>query len=494
MVATVQQDVRLPPGGGACVSCHRRSGLGLAEGGQRALNITGPSLFNASEVAPVRPAYDEGTLARALIQGIAANGKPLSDLMPRYEMTGEDVVALSRYLRALGAADAAGVTADEILFASIIVPDVDESEREALELVIPRYFAAKNAGTRQEKRRAAASERHVYGLKRYRAYRHWRHVFWRLEGKPETWSAQLEELYAATPPFALVSGSIGNHARLVSEFCEQKRLPCVLPMTDSAPPGSPAFYTLYFSRGIRLEAEVIASHLSREVNTAPEGMLLLYSDDEAGQMAQQAVLQRLPDTARAHTVPLALQPAQVPSVADWERMFSIARPSTTILLVTAGQLRNLTSPKLASRLRRQKIFTVESLTDWSGVPRADAIAPRVWHVYPYALPKPGGSQFPREDIWLRSNELDVSDVPSAVKVLLACKALGMALSDIQSVFSRDYLLESLEHSLDSNLITSLFPRMSLGPDQRFLSQGAYLARLGTVNGKITASSGDWVQP
>lgn len=494
VTATVQQDVRLPAGGGACVTCHRRSGLGLAEGGQRALNITGPSLFHASDVAPIRPAYDQGTLARALIRGIGASGEPLSDLMPRYQMTGEDVVALARYLRSLGEEDDPGITGDEILLASVITPDASTAEREALELVIPRYLAAKNAGTRQEQRRAVASERHTYGLKRYRAYRHWKHEFWQLEGRPGTWGAQLERYYSAAPPFALVSGSLGSHASVVNEFCERHAVPCILPMTDLPPSGDSGFYSLYFSRGVQLEAAVIANYLSRDSQAVSRGPLVIYEDDESGRAAREVVLHHVPADTRRRAVSFGLRPGSVPSVADWERMLSAAPSSTTVLFVSAHQLQNLVSPKLDSRLQRRRIFTIESLTDWSAVPNDAAIIDLVWHAYPYALPRQGRSQFPREDIWLRSRGLDLSDTPSAVKVLFACKALGMALSDIESNFSRDYLLESLEHALDSNLITSLFPRMSLGPDQRFLSQGAYLARLGLVNGKITATSGDWVQP
>ena len=45
VIATVQGDVAVTGAIVACVGCHKRSGLGVSEGGRRALAITGPALF-----------------------------------------------------------------------------------------------------------------------------------------------------------------------------------------------------------------------------------------------------------------------------------------------------------------------------------------------------------------------------------------------------------------------------------------------------------------
>jgi hypothetical protein len=44
----------------------------------------------------------------------------------------------------------------------------------------------------------------------------------------------------------------------VQEFCEEERLPCLFPNVE-APAGSASdFYRVYFSRGVLLEAQLIA--------------------------------------------------------------------------------------------------------------------------------------------------------------------------------------------------------------------------------------------
>jgi hypothetical protein len=492
--ATVQQDVPLPPGAGACVSCHRRSGLGLAEGGERALNITGSSLFRASDVAPVRPAYDDALLMRAIVAGIDANGEKLSDLMPRYQMTADDASALAQYLRSLGTSDAPGVTDVDLYIATIITPDSTEDERLALETIIPEYVAVKNGGTRQEQRRSVASARHFYGIKRYQAHREWKHSFWYLEGEPETWRAQLQQLYKESPPFAILSGSIGGQANIVHDFCEQFQIACILPMTDVPPPTEEGFYSLYFSSGVRLEAQVIADYMIASTTTDGAGALLLYNDDPGGNTAKETVLEQLSGRDAASVTPYRIETGRVLSVLEWTRLLQASSAETLILLVSSAQLQNLMSPKLDVGILPGTIFTVEAITDWSHSPIAPAVANRVMHVYPYSLPVPGRTHFPREDVWLKTRGIKLADDITAAKVLFACKAFGMALADIQSNFTREYLLESLEHALDSSFLTSLYPRTTLGPDQRFLSRGAYLTSLVDRQGQIVVTNGSWIQP
>ena len=44
-------------------------------------------------------------------------------------------------------------------------------------------------------------------------------------------------------------------------------------------------------------------------------------------------------------------------------------------------------------------------------------------------------------------------------------------------YSREYLIETLEHMLDGSKMTTLFPVTTLGTGQRFLAKGAYVLRL-----------------
>ena len=52
-----------------------------------------------------------------------------------------------------------------------------------------------------------------------------------------------------------------------------------------------------------------------------------------------------------------------------------------------------------------------------------------------------------------------------------------ALNHMVDRFSRDYLIERVEHETENALSPGVFPRLSLGPGQRFASKGAAIARI-----------------
>jgi hypothetical protein len=61
-------------------------------------------------------------------------------------------------------------------------------------------------------------------------------------------------------------------------------------------------------------------------------------------------------------------------------------------------------------------------------------------------------------------------------------------------FSRDYLLEKLEHMADSALSTSVYPSFSLAPGQRFASKGCYIVRPSAESPGSVSAVSDWLVP
>jgi len=98
----------------ACVNCHRRSGLGTAEGRFLIPPITGEYLFrphgsNPEDIdvrygpafQPDMHPYTAETLARAIREGVGRNGRKLNDLMPRFQIDDASMAALTGYLASL---------------------------------------------------------------------------------------------------------------------------------------------------------------------------------------------------------------------------------------------------------------------------------------------------------------------------------------------------------------------------------------------------------
>ena len=252
----------IPGSTAACVACHRRSGLGSSESKLLVPPVAGSFLFNpllpqTGRRLPwvsrdrTRPAYDETTLLRALNEGAAPDGVPLAAPMPRYALSPSDVAALAAYLRTLSSATAPGVSAEEIVFATVTTPDVPASQVKDLLDTLQEFFKEKNAGTRHEAGRRSQSARTQSTM--YSRFRKWRLEHWALEGEPQTWGVQLEARYRTTPVFALLSGISYDDWAPVHAFCERVRVPCLLP-NAWMPPVREDFYSIYFSPGLAAEA------------------------------------------------------------------------------------------------------------------------------------------------------------------------------------------------------------------------------------------------
>lgn len=148
----------------ACVNCHRRSGLGSSEARITIPPITGQYLFVPRgkrleelgipfvDTARINhEPYTEESLARAIREGIGANGRPLNYLMPRYQIDDAAMGELIAYLKDMKVGPAPGVTSSVLHFATIITPDADPVKRRGMLDVMIKYFLDKNGAVARTK-------------------------------------------------------------------------------------------------------------------------------------------------------------------------------------------------------------------------------------------------------------------------------------------------------------------------------------------------------
>ncbi len=271
----------------ACATCHRRSGMGSIEGSGVATilvpPVAGPLLFRTARFhgtfldpahhwvpneawarALTRSAYDETSLGRALREGVDADGKRLAP-MPRYALDDHAVSALAAHLNQLVAKPAPGVGSDTLHVATVIAPDAPAGQADAV-LGVMRAWAASARGIAKI----------------------WRLQVWKLVGPAESWGEQLQANYRRQPVFAVLSGAGGSQWSPVHRFCEENRLPCVLPSLEIAPESQGDYYSVYYSPGVTLEARVLASYLNNnpDAREAAPTIVQLFSDATGTKAAQ----------------------------------------------------------------------------------------------------------------------------------------------------------------------------------------------------------------
>ena len=470
MTALVAGDVPVIGTQFSCESCHGRSGMGAAEGAYIVPPVAAQFLFVESP-QPQRPAYDKDSLARVLRDGVTSSGRALSpQLMPRYRLADDDVAALTAYLATLSAGNSPGVDDKVIRFATVVTEDVDPMEREAVLAVLNKFAAEINRQTRAESERWDRGNTPESRLPT--VFREWVIDEWTLSGPPESWGEQLESYYQQQPIFAMLGGLGTGSWRPVSDFCEQQEIPCLFPGTDSPLARDGDFYTLYFSRGLVLEADLIAAHLSAH---PVKRVLQVYCDPDVA-VAVTALRELLAQAGTEEQTITHDCREPLPQLATSDE-------TATVLWLRNDQLTGLPAGRKYISSTLLKSNPSELLLT----------APDpIFLVHPYLLPGKSDSAMRRFEIWAKTRGIDITTPRHQAQAFFACLALRHALNHMGRFFVREYVLDILDHA--QNLIAYLpfYPRATLGPGQRFLSKGGYV--LPITDGRLETTDAEWILP
>ncbi|MDD1621972.1 MAG: ABC transporter substrate-binding protein [Methylococcaceae bacterium] len=478
----------------ACETCHRSSGMGSLEGNIVAPPITGRFLFATEDNRPTalvdvsapknvtraHTPYTEQSLAKAIREGVNVGGRQMSPLMPHYVLNDAEIKAVTAYLRQLSKDLSPGVGDDTLHFATVVAPGVDPNQRKVMEDMMRAAFSQRNA-----------SQQNYSGRMRMpidlipRTLRNWELTVWELQGAPETWGAQLRENYRRQPVFAVISGLSNTTWAPVHEFCSQEKLPCLLPSVP-LPPAETAFYPLYYSRGVALEADVLASHLRKQDNKATRRLVQVYRDDEVGRGAAQALTAalrdsdiKLEDRVLSGQNPSALKEA-LTGLSGQDTLMLWLRPSD--LAAVGKTVKQAPERAYVSGFLAEDDYGVIS-KDW---------APRVRVIYPYEMGDKRQKTLKLLNAWLKTWSLPLVDETFQSEVFFNLLFITDLTSQMLDNLYRDYMVERAEDMMSLGSNVSAYPHLSMARGQRFASKGAYFARI-DQDGQLAADS-EWIVP
>jgi len=504
----------------ACAGCHRPSGYGGVEGSAYVPPVTGPLLFSVNEprridlfeklfqepLAPSfwrqlreqasRPAYDESSLAAALRDGTDPLGRPLDPLMPRYHLSDREVAHLAAYLRTLSAAPSPGVDDQTIRFATVVAEGADPARARAQREVIDAYVRFHNANVerwRSKQGRLAWQDEQWVDT-----YRFWQVETWSLTGPRETWSEQLVRHQRERPAFALLAGlaplappAIATW-RPIHDFCEAEEMPCLFPETD-LPPQEPSRYNLYWSRGLALEADALAHQL--KIGATPRERLRIvqvYRQATPGEAAAKAFREAWGGAVES----LSWGAGGVSRLAA--RLAGRPRPAVLVLWLGREDLAGFAAA--ADRVaaargdRVSRVYLSSTLAGEEPPSLLSAWQDRTFALRRFSLPGEESPHAYRVRAWMDARGVARTDERTQLDTYFTLAALDDALSRMVDHFSRDLLIEVLEREVESDLNPGVYPRLALGPGQRFASKGCYVVKLAPGQPGGVESKGKWVVP
>jgi hypothetical protein len=499
-----------------CAQCHRRSGYGSSEGGNYVLPVTGDSLFNPRNFDRAdlfkklfkesqsklfwarmrssyqRPAYTDESLARAIREGIDPSGRKLSPLMPRYQISDQDMAGLTDYLKSLSSHNDPGVDESSIYFATVVSKNANTGDKNAMLSTIAKYVEWLNLETRgnQDHPNFSPSYRSDFA----KAFRIWNHEVWELSDNPAEWPKELAAYYQKKPVFALIGGMAEGSWAPIHEFCEKYKVPCLFPLTQTPPVAQPGHYSVYFNQGLLLEAKAIAKYLLKEKRSDPAAPIAVFhSDDVEGSDPAKVFTQAL-NADKTFAVESISVKDMENFRAEWAK-FVEGHPRIGTIVVWPGKLKDAILNELAVQSQKiERIFLPSELlqADLTSLPKE--IMPKFYFSYPYELPTAYHPHTFRIRAWMNTRKLEISNPRIQFNTYYALNLLQYSLEHVVDHFSRDYLLEYIEHEAENALNPGTFPRLSLGPEQRFASKGAYLVQLAGSEEQLVKPVSPWIVP
>jgi ABC-type branched-subunit amino acid transport system substrate-binding protein len=502
ITAVTQDDVSLTGVKVICADCHRKSGFGSSEGGTSVPAITGSvlyqpraekrrELYGKRSIGPgARPAYDDEKLARAIREGIDPSGRKLSKLMPRYNISDSELTYLAAYLESIDSTPAPGVSETTIQFATIITPDVTAEQKNTMLTTLTTYINDLNAGTRREAKRAKFSPWHKTW--HYGAYRKWQLHVWQLSGQPESWHTQLNEFYAKQPVFAVINGIGAEEWRPIHEFCKTAELPCVFPTTNLPVTAEQDFYTIYFSRGIALEAAAVAKHLSQLEK--PVSILQIHNNSMESITAADTTMRHL----HKHGI-TDIKSFDIATFEDYSsnqlKTIIATTNSTYIILWLNSKGIAKTETFLEQNKTIELMYISSTLLDGETGILPESLLNKTYLLSQTSPPNTWPTHLSRAKNWASARKLQISDDYVMANAYFAATITADAIKHLRANLIRDYFIERLEHMVENAVFHSVYPRLSLGPGQRFASKGCYIAGpLGDGPDSLLTANYEWVVP
>ena len=292
---------------------------------------------------------------------------------------------------------------------------------------------------------------------------------------------QLDSYYREQPVFAMVGGLSDRGWGPVGRFCEEHEIACLYPGVDMPQASEGHFYTLYFSRGLGLEADLIATSLKAR---------------PAKNVVQVFVRKKRLLRRKFCSVSYTRKP----------------RPQRTSLLTVQTHCR-LASSSLGCKISPiQRLYFGLAPATWSHSSRRcpgahylsstllDAELPSsmgltrssVFMAHPFRLPGKPDPAMRRFGVWAKTRDIEVTQPRLQAEAFFACLVLNDAMKHIGRFFVRDFALDMLDHAQGLMAYLPVHPRPTIGPGQRFLTKGGYI--LPIVDGNPETKNAEWVLP
>lgn len=457
-----------------CSGCHGHDGKGRPEGGVKPSDITWKTLTASyghdHDFGRSHPAFDEMSLARAVMLGRDPAGNELDMAMPRYTMSEPDMKDLVAYIRKIELDLDPGLDEDVIRLGTLLPLEGPlQSLGLAMKGVLDAYFADINEGGGIHGRRI---ELFVGD--------------YAPDAMHGEWSAR--DFLQRENVFAMVSGYVTGIEPEIAALVEEKEMPLVGPYTVSPDDGDGLYsYSFYLLGGLNHQVQLLSRFANAESQARQMRLAIVRPNGAVYETAARSA--QIESTADADsTLTISYQPPYFDAV-DTARKLRQESVGTVLFLGAANDLRRLADE--AGRndwtpdLMLPGVFAGKGMFD---IP--DGYGGRVLLAYS-SMPSDHTEKGVREFEQLHADHgLDYRHSTAQISAFVAAKVLVEGLKRAGRDLSRARLVSELEGLSDFQ--PGLMPPISYNATRRIGALGGYVVAL-DLRRKGFGEASKWIE-
>jgi ABC-type branched-subunit amino acid transport system substrate-binding protein len=457
-----------------CANCHGLDGQGKPEGGVTPSNLTWEALTKPYGVTHAdgrhHPPYTERGVELAISRGIDPAGNKLSDVMPRFDMSREDMADLIAYLKLLGKDWDPGIGDDEIVIGTMVpsgaLAEMGRSTKEVMTALVDEINSQGGIYNRRLKLEVVETAE-----------------------TPESQAANLQKLVNDDRVFAIVGAFIAGSEGQTLPIITRTEVPLIGPVTlypqINSPVNRDVFYLL---SGIVQQARALAEFAGKRSELKQARIALVHNLTEQNLSVANAITDECKKLGMTtpRDYPYRVAAFDMPPSIDQ------IRRSDQDVVFFSGTSKELMSFLQAADHAHWYPYVMQPGSA-GGSELFDAPAGFEGKLF-FSVPTSPADQNDKasaefyrfaEKYKLQPNHMAVQFLAySAAKVLV--EGLRRAGRDV----SREKLIEALEGLYEYQ--TGVTRAVTYGPNRRIGAMGAYVLQV-DIKGKRLAPASGWIE-
>ena len=455
-----------------CSGCHGLDGRGNPEGGVVPSDITWHVLTKSYGVTHAsgrkHPPYTERALELAITKGMDPGGNRLSDTMPRYWMSQEDLTDLVAYIKRLGSERDPGVSESAVRIGTILPLHGAMSELgQATKAALEAYFAEVNnrGGIFNRKIELRVGD---------------------AGADPQSSRAAAERFIDNEQVFAMAGAYIAGADKEIISLVEDKEVPLLAPYTLYPEVGFPLNrHTFYLLAGLKEQARALVNFAGDKLQRQSLRIAIFGPEIGGAPGVQEAIEEQCKKRQYVSVTRVTYSRRGF----DAARMIQSMRDADAVFMLHFGD-EEIALLKEAEKLKWTPCFFITGAVAGREIIDSPAVfKDKVFLSFP-TLP----SDQTREGILeyralAEKYKLPGRHLPTQLSALCAAKMLVEALKLSGKDVTREKLITTLEGFYDFE--TGLTPRITFGPNRRVGAIGAYIVTIDPEKKEFKPVSG-WI--